>query len=105
MDRAARHLQAEPHSSVEEMARAANLSLAQFRRRFHHWFGMAPHRYIEMHRLSVARHLLASTTLSITEVGIRSGFETSAHFCRAFKKGAGVPPSQFRRLAKSVTDL
>jgi AraC-like DNA-binding protein len=105
LDRAAQLLQREPHCSVIEMARAANLSLAQFRRQFHRWFGMAPHRYIEVHRLSVARHLLASTTLTVTDVGIRSGFETGAHFCRAFKKGAGVPPSQFRRLAKAASGL
>lgn len=47
-------------------------------------------------RLDRAAHLLRTTGLTVTEVGLACGFSTSSHFSRTFLARFGVPPSKAR---------
>ncbi|MDD4872800.1 MAG: helix-turn-helix domain-containing protein [Kiritimatiellae bacterium] len=47
-------------------------------------------------RITEAKKLLATTSLEITEIGIRCGFYDQSHFTKAFKKAANMTPGQFR---------
>lgn len=59
--------------------------------------GVSIGRYILEKRLSMAKHLLNSTDLSVEQVSLQSGFADCAYFCRLFKKETGSTPTQFRK--------
>ena len=48
-------------------------------------------------RLAVARELLTTTTLSVSNVAWRAGYAEPSSFIRAFKKEYGVAPGQLAR--------
>ena len=52
--------------------------------------------YITYLRLSRAKHLLETTSLSITETALQSGFPNVSYFIRTFKNTFHVPPLQYR---------
>ena len=79
------------------LADAANLSLFHFGRMFKRSMGVSPAAYMIRQRVEVAEELLARSSMSIAEVASRLGFQTQAHFCTAFKRVRGIPPSHHRR--------
>jgi AraC-like DNA-binding protein len=48
-----------------------------------------------------ATHLLLTTDHSLTSIGYACGFADSAHFTRAFKTAAGMPPAAYRAATKA----
>ena len=58
-----------------------------------------------LHRLRVchACHLLASSRLSITEIGAASGFNNLSNFNRIFLRLRGCTPREYRRQAREMT--
>lgn len=69
---------------------------SHFCRFFKKNFGKTPLAYINEYRIEKACDMLLSTTASITEIALSSGFEDINYFSRTFKKLKGVSPSQFR---------
>jgi len=53
--------------------------------------------YLRDMRLKYAANLLKSSELSITEIAMESGFESSAHFSRSFREKYGMPPKDYRK--------
>ncbi len=81
---------------LEEMAAAAYLSPFHFARLFKKVTGMSPHAYLAALRLERAQTLLATTDLSITEIGARVGYASPSHFAKAFRQANGLSPREFR---------
>ena len=52
--------------------------------------------FIADHLLSTAKQLLNDPALSISQVGLRLGFDYPQHFVRFFKAHTGQTPSQYR---------
>ncbi|PML87621.1 hypothetical protein BCS96_01750 [Vibrio breoganii] len=52
-------------------------------------------------RIKAAKDLLASTELSITDVSTELGYTDQSNFWRAFVKGTGVSPSEYRHMTSS----
>jgi AraC family transcriptional regulator len=90
-----RHLAEE--ISLRALAGLANLSPYHFARAFSHSFGAPPHRYHMVRRMNRAQHLLLRSTLPVTQIGVRVGFREASSFTRAYRRYAGVTPSEFRR--------
>lgn len=82
--------------SLSDAARAACLSPFHFHRAFQSAFGTTPHRYAVRYRLERARHLLAATNRSITDVCFETGFESFGSFSSLFRRTYGVAPSECR---------
>ncbi|MBP5169392.1 MAG: helix-turn-helix domain-containing protein [Oscillospiraceae bacterium] len=47
-------------------------------------------------RLENAKQLLRDTTLSVTDIAMQVGYESSEHFIRTFRKHIGSTPSEYR---------
>lgn len=56
--------------------------------------------YINNIRIQHACSMLVNTSLSILEIGMACGFNSSMYFCKIFKQAVSVTPSEFRRNAQ-----
>lgn len=90
------HAQLDRELPLEELAAAAYLSPFHFSRLFKKVTGASPHAYLAALRIERAQQLLATTDLSITEIGTRVGYASSSHFGKAFRQANGLTPRAFR---------
>ncbi len=86
---------------VTNMAEHVLLSTSQLQREFAQHFGIAPNRYLREVRIGVARHLLESTDLAISQVAQDCGFYDQSHFARQFKVATGLTPLNYRKRYRS----
>lgn len=70
-----------------------NVLYAGFREKY----GCTVTQYITDRRMQTAKHLLRTTTRSISQIGEAVGIEDSNYFCRLFKRTEGVSPLQYRK--------
>lgn len=54
-------------------------------------------KYVTSKRIGYARSLLKNTTLSVTDIAFRTGFNSVRTFNRAFVRSAGVAPREYRK--------
>lgn len=78
------------------LAGLAHMSEGYFSRTFRAAFGETPHRYLQRRRIERAMSLLRDPASTVTEVGLRVGFDSLGAFSRAFRAVVGVAPSQYR---------
>ncbi|MBO2455718.1 AraC family transcriptional regulator [Actinomadura barringtoniae] len=90
--------------TVEELARACNLSRSVFAERFVARVGKPPATYLAHVRLDAATDLLRDTSLSVVHVAERVGYTSEAAFSRAFKNRYGMPPARWRRGRARTSD-
>jgi AraC family transcriptional regulator len=83
--------------SLSTLAGLVNLSLFHFARAFKQSFGVPPHRYHSARRMDRARSLLQRPALSVTQIGVQTGFRETSSFTRAFRRFTGVTPTEYRR--------
>jgi AraC family transcriptional regulator len=87
---------AEPFG-IEEMARAAGLSVWHFSRAFKASLGQTPRAFVTAQRLARAKELLAQSALPLAQVAQDCGFADQAHFTRVFSREVGTTPGAYRR--------
>ena len=83
--------------TVEELARACNLSRSAFAARFVAHVGKPPATYLAHVRLDAATDLLRDTPLPVTLIAKNVGYTSEAAFSRAFKNRYGTPPARWRQ--------
>ena len=88
--------------SVETMARICGLSGGGFRRLFRQCMGKSPKEYILDIQIKNARNLLEESDMTVRQISEVLNFDTSAYFCRFFKKRTGCSPSEYRAFCKST---
>jgi AraC-like DNA-binding protein len=82
--------------SVDELAQKSGYSRSHFSRAFKEQTGLSPQAYIINARVSLAKELLRSTGLLVSEVAIRAGYGDVYMFSRQFKERTGMTPSAYR---------
>ncbi len=83
--------------SLPALAEIAGLSPFHFARAFKQSFGVPPHRYLVSRRIEKAKNLLATPALPVTQIGLDLGFGEASSFTTAFRKHAGLTPTEYRR--------
>ncbi len=59
--------------------------------------GMNFTEFLTHERLRLANILLKNSDISVSDIAVQTGFETSAYFCRIYKKTFGKTPKEFRQ--------
>ena len=97
-------LAAEYQSQVllDRAAREACLSPFHFHRLFRSTFGETPHDYVTRRRMERARQLLASGTMTVTEICLEIGYSSLGSFSTKFQSMVGLAPSQYQSQARRV---
>ncbi|MES1183240.1 MAG: AraC family transcriptional regulator [Myxococcales bacterium] len=80
--------------SLDDLARATNLSKFHLARCFRECTGMAPHQYQKLLRLQAARRLLEIGE-TVRSAASTAGFADASHLTRAFREWLGVSPGQW----------
>lgn len=80
--------------TMEQLSEAAGYTARHIQRQFQRCIGQTPMGYYLGLRLDYARSLIAETDLTLFEISAASGFNSKAHFSKAFGCRFGVAPSK-----------
>jgi AraC family transcriptional regulator of arabinose operon len=83
-----------------ELATAARVSVAHYSVLFRRQTGFSPIDFLIRLRVGHACRLLDTTSLSIAEVGERTGYGDPYYFTRCFRRVMGSSPRAYRRVPK-----
>lgn len=83
--------------SLAQLAKMAGLGEKKLKTGFKQVFGLPVFEYFRNYRLGIARELLASGGMNVTEVGMYIGYQSLSHFSHEFFKRYGVTPKKFQR--------
>jgi len=90
--------------TVDELATLSNMSRATFARVFQEVLGDAPMRYLTDWRMTVARDLLRTQDIPLTEVAQRVGYSSLYAFATTFRRHHGEPPGRWRQSGRNLTE-
>ena len=83
--------------TVKYLAELGNLSVSSFNRIFKKETKMTPMDYLMQVRLEQSKKLLRRKDVAVTEIAMRCGFNSSAHFAASFKKLYQMTPTEYRQ--------
>jgi AraC family transcriptional regulator len=87
------------HTTIRtsQLSVIAGLSKWHFSRAFKQMFGESPHAYVMRKRLERARHLMMTSSASLTEIALTVGFSDLSHLASRFRQAFDQSPSRWRR--------
>jgi AraC family transcriptional regulator, glycine betaine-responsive activator len=88
-----------------ELAKLAGLSLRQVQRMFQESLDTTPTKYYLQLRLRRARELLLQSQMSITQISVSCGFQSTCHFSKSYRALYGRTPRSERQPQKSEQEF
>ncbi|HUY48820.1 MAG TPA: AraC family transcriptional regulator [Streptosporangiaceae bacterium] len=85
--------------SLTEIAESALLSRFYFARLFRQATGITPGRFLAAVRIYQAKHMLLSSSMTITDISFAVGYNSLGSFTNYFTDSVGFSPGRFRRAA------
>ncbi|MCY6381603.1 helix-turn-helix domain-containing protein [Hoeflea prorocentri] len=82
--------------TLESMSNLAAMSGFHFSRAFKAATGKSPLQYVIAERIALAKVLLKTTGLSVSEICFRTGYNDLSRFGQHFKRATGTTPANFR---------
>lgn len=95
IERTIGHIIRQGNCTAQDLADTLNVERSTMYRHVMQEFNISPSDLLREKRLEYAAELLAANKLSVQQVADKTGFESPAHFCRAFKRRYGVVPSHY----------
>lgn len=90
--------------SLEKVAELAGFSKYHFERLFKGFTGITFYKYLNKVRITQSQALINNPSLTMTEVALKSGFNSSSTFIRMFKQINGCTPTEFRNTYRPEID-
>lgn len=85
----------EQNTSIIALAREVGLNQNTLQNGFQSLFKLSVKEYIQNKRMEMARHLMETTTLNITEITYRIGINSRSYFSKLFKQRYAISPKQY----------
>lgn len=85
------------------LAKEACLSRTVFAARFRRLVGLPPMQYVAFWRAQKARGVLVAGDATLDAVAHAVGYESTAAFCRVFKRWVGESPGSYRRRQRAAS--
>lgn len=82
--------------STTEVCQRFELSYGHFRATYKAYFGISYHQDCIIARISLAKYLLLSTTMNVSSIAYRCGYEDEKYFMRQFRQITTYTPNQYR---------
>ena len=82
--------------NLTELSKRLNISKSYVQKLYKENFGISYIDDLIDARISMAKQLLTTTDLRISEVASSCGYQNATHFMRQFKNKTGISPSEFR---------
>lgn len=83
--------------SLTMLAKKAGLSKYHFLRCFKAELGITPLEYISQTRIALAKTMLTTTKISVTDISADLGYASESSFINAFTRNVGISPLKYRR--------
>jgi AraC family transcriptional regulator len=80
---------------LSTLAKECGLSVSHFSRSFKQSFGIPVHRYVIHSRVEFAKSLIKSSSMTLAEIALQSGFSDQAAFSRTFAALVGTSPKRW----------
>lgn len=84
--------------TVQELARRVGVHPVSVSRAFRRHYGWTVSEYRRRERIRRAARRIAGSRESLSRIAHATGHTDHSHFCREFRRVAGLTPSEFRRL-------
>ena len=91
------HVSPDGPPRIDCVAQAARCSVRTLQRRLRE-AGLTYSGLLDEVRLEIAAQMLAEAGKRVIDIALDLGYSDQANFTRAFRRWAGVPPSEYRRL-------
>lgn len=88
------------NSNISALAHSLGLSIRSFNRRFKQATGTTASDYLQLQRTQIAKELLRTSNLSISEIAAHCGYNDSSHFCARFKASTNQTPLTYRKAVR-----
>ena len=85
--------------TLEDIAAAASVSKRECLRAFRAGIHRTPMEYLTDHRIDMAKKLLRTTDLPITQIALQTGWCSAAYFSKIFRESCGTTPFAYRKEA------
>jgi AraC-like DNA-binding protein len=97
--RAARRIEAEftEPLGLAQLAEGSGLSRFNFLRQYKAVMGITPHQHVLRLRLQAAARMLRTSSATVTQVALETGFSDLSNFIRSFRAEFGTSPKRWRR--------
>lgn len=82
--------------TLQELASVAFVSPYHLLRTFKEHTGFTPLQFTNRYRLTLAKHMLITSELTIEQIALNIGFCSHSYFTKCFRDSTGITPEQFR---------
>ena len=86
---------------LKSVAEKFDMSVRTFNRRFKNATSKTPLQYLQEIRIDMAKDLLQTSNLSVSEVAYKVGYQDMGHFSSLFKKLLSTTPSEYRSTVRA----
>ena len=83
--------------SIDDICNAVHMSKCYLCRKFKQVTGQTIMEYILATRLTLAKNMLKTENLSVSEISEKCGFSSTAYFCRVFHEATGTTALKYRK--------